>query len=236
MKVKLLVEGGAMKPGPALSQKIGPLGINIGEIISKVNEATSSFKGLKVPVELDIDAKTKSFEINVFSPPVSELLKKELKIEKASGKSKEIKVGNLAIEQVIKVAKTKHSKMLSDNFKNNVKSIVGSCVSLGSLIENKEPKEIEEEISQGKYDKQINEQKTEVTPEKRKKLDTFFKEVEAEQAEKIKKQEEEAVAAEAKKAEAVEGEAPVEGEEKKEEAPTEADEKPEEKSEEKKDK
>ena len=66
-----------MKPGPALSQKLGPAGINIGQVISKVNEATKNFKGMKVPVELDVNTSTKEFKIKVFSPPVSELLKKE---------------------------------------------------------------------------------------------------------------------------------------------------------------
>ena len=78
MQIKLLVEGGAMKPGPTLSQKLGPAGINVGQVISKVNDATKDFKGLKVPVELDVDSLTKEFEIFVFSPPVSELLKREL--------------------------------------------------------------------------------------------------------------------------------------------------------------
>ena len=85
MIVKLLVEGGSMSPGPALSQKLGPMGINIGKVILEVNKSTSSFKGIKVPVELEINPSTKEFEVNVFSPPVSELLKSELKIEKGAG-------------------------------------------------------------------------------------------------------------------------------------------------------
>ena len=76
MQVKLLVEGGSMSPGPALAQKLGPAGINIGQVISKVNDATKDFKGLKVPVELNVDMGTKEFDVQVFSPPTSELLKK----------------------------------------------------------------------------------------------------------------------------------------------------------------
>ena len=88
MQIKLLVEGGAMQPGPALSQKLGPAGINLGQVISKVNDATKDFKGLKVPVELDVDTGTKEFNVQVFSPPASELLKKELGVEKGSGTQK----------------------------------------------------------------------------------------------------------------------------------------------------
>ncbi|MEJ2268018.1 MAG: hypothetical protein P8X70_03005, partial [Nanoarchaeota archaeon] len=93
MKVKILAEGGAMKPGPALSQKLGPAGIPINKVIEQVNNATKEFKGLTVPVELDVDMGTKEFEVKVFSPPVSGLLKKELGIEKASGIQKKMQVG-----------------------------------------------------------------------------------------------------------------------------------------------
>ena len=44
MNIKLLVEGGAMKPGPALSQKLGPAGIPINKVIEKINQETASFK------------------------------------------------------------------------------------------------------------------------------------------------------------------------------------------------
>ena len=82
MQIKLLVDGGSMKPGPALSQKLGPVGIPINQVIQKVNEATKAFVGIQVPVELNVDAATREFEVKVFSPPVSGLLKKELGIEK----------------------------------------------------------------------------------------------------------------------------------------------------------
>jgi large subunit ribosomal protein L11 len=84
MQVKLLVEGGNMQPGPALSQKLGPIGINIGQVIQKVNDITKDFKGMKVPVELDIDTNTRGVDVKVFSPPVSELLKKELLSQRQS--------------------------------------------------------------------------------------------------------------------------------------------------------
>ena len=58
MQIKLLVDGGEMKPGPAIAQKIGPLGLNMGKIISDINTATKDFKGMKLPVELNINEKT----------------------------------------------------------------------------------------------------------------------------------------------------------------------------------
>ncbi len=46
--IKLMVEGGKMSPGPAVAQQLGPMGINMGQVISDVNEATSEFKGVPV--------------------------------------------------------------------------------------------------------------------------------------------------------------------------------------------
>ncbi len=181
MIIKILADGGAMKPGPALSQKLGPAGIPINQVIQKINEATSDFQGLKVPVELDVNAKTKTFEVKIFSPPVSGLLKKELGIAKGSGAQLKNIVGNASIEQIILVAKTKMQNLLCKDLKSAVKVVVGTCVSLGILIENKPAKEIERDIEAGKYDKEIAQVKTETSPEKKKMLSEYFKEVQKKQ-------------------------------------------------------
>jgi large subunit ribosomal protein L11 len=177
-----------MKPGPALSQKLGPLGIPLNNVIQRVNDATKSFNGLKVPVELNIDAATRDFDVKVFSPPVSELLKKELGIEKGSGAQKKIKVGNASIEQIISLAKTKSQNLLCKDFKSAVKTIVGTCVSLGILIEDKPAVEIEKEIEEGKYDKEINAMVSVTPPDKKKKLGEYFANIKKEQ-DKILQQE-----------------------------------------------
>ena len=208
MQIKLLVDGGGMKPGPALSQKLGPAGIPINQVIQQVNEATKSFIGLKVPVELNVNPSTRSFDIKVFSPPVSELIKKELGIEKGSGTQKKVKVGNLSIEQVISVAKTKYINLLCKDMKTAVKTVVGTCVSLGILIEDKPAVEIEQDIAYGKYDKEINAEKTETSPEKKKKLAESFAKIKQDQ-DKIIKQEQAAKAASEEAAKTTAIEAPA---------------------------
>lgn len=198
MQIKLLVEGGGMQPGPALSQKLGPAGINVGQVIQKVNEATKDFKGMKVPVELEVDLRTKDIGIKVFSPPVSELIKKELGLEKGSGEQKKIKVANASIEQIISVAKVKLPNLLCNDLKSAVKTVVGSCVSLGILIENKPAVEIEQEIDEGKYDKEIKEEITETSEEKKKELEEHFSKIDAEQQKMIQQEEAAKVVKEAK--------------------------------------
>lgn len=219
MQIKLLVDGGAMQPGPALAQKVGPLGLNVGQIIQQVNDATKNFKGLKVPVEISVDTSTKKIEVSVSSPSVAELLKKELGLEKGSGLQKKNKIANASIEQIISIAKTKQNDLLCRDLKSSVKTIVGTCVSLGILVENHLASEIGNQIDEGKFDKEISKGLTETPSEKRKSLDEYFSQVKKQQEELAKKEQAAKEAAEAEAAakagptaEAKPGEAPKEGE------------------------
>lgn len=197
MKVKLIVDGGKMQPGPTVAQQLGPMGVNLGKVISDVNEATKGFSGMKVPVELDVNPKTKGYKINVFSPPVAELIKKEIAVEKGSGKPNSIKVGNIAFERLVVIAKTKMPDLLAKDLKSAIKLVVGTCVASGVLIDNKEPKEIEIEIDSGKYDKEIKGEITEVSEEKKAKLEKFFAVRKAKQDKELKALEEAKAAEEA---------------------------------------
>jgi len=210
MIIKLLIDAGGMKPGPALSQKLGPTGINVNQVITKVNESTKEFEGMKVPVEVDIDVVAKTIEVKVSSPPASGLLKREAGIDKGSGIPSKTKVGNLSIEQIISVAKSKYPNLLARTMKTAVKEIVGTCVSLGILIENKHPAEIQAEVDAGKYDKEISSERTETSAEKKANLEKFFAELKATQ-EKLKQQEEAAKAAAEAAALAAAGTAAVPG-------------------------
>jgi len=199
MNIKILAEGGAMKPGPALSQKLGPAGIPINKVIEAVNKATENFKGMKVPVELEVDTSTKEFEVQVFSPPVSELLKKELNAPKGSGMHAKLNVANASIEQIIKVAKTKQQNLLCNDLKASVKIVLGSCVSLGILVESESAKEVANEVAEGKYDKLIQDEITETPEEKKKELDSYYKDLRANQDKILLAEKSAAEAAEAKK-------------------------------------
>ena len=198
MILKLLIDGGSMTPGPAIAQQLGPMGVNMGKVISEVNSATTDFKGMKVPVELNINEKTKEFTVKALSPPTSELLKKEFGYKKGSDDKKKDKVANVAIENIIKIAKIKHPYMLEKEFKSAVKSILGTCASIGILVENKEANQVIQEIASGKYDKEINEKLTEPSSEKLKELEDYFKQIES--AQEVRHKQEEVAAAEAEKA------------------------------------
>ena len=157
--IEALISGGQATAGPPLGPALGPLGVNVLAIVNKINEVTKDFAGMKVPVKITVDTETKEFEVTVGTPTTSALIVSELKIEKGSGTPKTEKAGDLTMEQLIRIAKAKQSKVLARNLKAAVKEILGSCVSMGVTAEGKDPKDVQNEIDQGKYDELLEEKK-----------------------------------------------------------------------------
>ena len=150
--IKALVEGGKASAGPPLGPALGPLGVNIMQIINTINDKTKQFDGMKVPVKVIVDPKTKNFEIEIGTPPASSLILKELGAEKGSGAPSTHKIGNITIEQAIKVAKMKQDNLLGKELKQKTKEVIGTCVSLGVTVEGKKPQEIQKAIDEGEFD------------------------------------------------------------------------------------
>jgi large subunit ribosomal protein L11 len=153
--IEVLVDGGKATPGPPLGPALGPMGVNVVQVVAKINEKTKSFEGMKVPVKVIVDPKTKSFEIKVGTPPTSQLLFKEMGVEKGSGAPNTSKVGNITIEQAIKVAKMKADSLMGKNMKMQVLEVVGVCVSSGITVEGKDAKAMQKEIKEGKWDAKL---------------------------------------------------------------------------------
>lgn len=168
--VEALIDGGKASAAPPLGPALGPLKINIGQVIIEINKKTSAFSGMKVPIKVIVDSETKAFEIFVGTPPVSGLISKELNIKSGSGIPNKLKVGNLAIEETIKIAKMKQDSLSAASLKAAVKTIIGSCNAMGVLVEGKIAKDINKEIDKGKYDELFQAEKTDVSSQKRTEL------------------------------------------------------------------
>ncbi len=152
MKIGALVEGGKASAGPPLGPALGPAGVNIGQVVAKINEKTSAFAGMKVPVVVVVDPSTKSFEIEVGTPPASALILKELGIDKGSGEASTTFVGDLTLEQATKVAGMKKDSLLAASLKAAVMEISGTCVSMGVKLDGKPAKEFQKAVAKGDYD------------------------------------------------------------------------------------
>jgi large subunit ribosomal protein L11 len=154
--ISSLVTGGEATAGPPLGPSLGPMGVNILQIINAINEKTKEFQGMKIPVSVSVDADTKKWEIEVGIPSASALLLKEAGIQKGSGTSGTEWVGEVSADMIAKIAKVKLETSYASSLKSVAKQIVGTCVSLGIKVEGKTPKEFTAEINEGKWDSKLN--------------------------------------------------------------------------------
>ena len=147
--VEALVPGGKASAGPPLGPALGPLGVNVAQVVAKINEQTKDLNGMQVPVKVIVKSRTE-FEIEVGTPPTSALIIKEMGLEKGSGDN--TVVGNLTMEQVLKIANIKRKGLLSKTMKHAASEVIGTAGTLGATIEGMPSKEAQLAVSSGKYD------------------------------------------------------------------------------------
>lgn len=149
-EVRTMVEGGKATTGPPLGPALGPLGLNLGQIVKEINEKTKDFAGMQVPIILTvIDPAKKTYEIKVGVPPTSALLKKELGIQTASGKRKEVTAGDATMEQIKRVASAKMEGMMANDLRGAVLEVLGTAFSMGIKVEGKDAKDVQKMIKEG---------------------------------------------------------------------------------------
>lgn len=150
-KIEVLVEGGKASAGPPLGPVLGPMGVNIMNVIKLINEKTAAFDGMKVPVVVEVDPKTKEFTVSVGTPPMSALIKKELGIESGGANQLTDDVGNLTLEQAMKIARMKQDSLLGANIANLVLEVSGTCRSMSVRIEGKKIADFTKSLKAGEY-------------------------------------------------------------------------------------
>ncbi len=149
--VEVLIEGGTATPGPPLGPAIGPLGINMMQVVEEINNKTADFKGMKVPVKIIVDSK-KNFTIEVGTPPTTALIMEELKIEKGAHEPGTEVAADLSVEQALKVARMKFDSLLANDYKHAAKEVMGTCVSMGITVDGKDPRDAQKAVDAGEYD------------------------------------------------------------------------------------
>ncbi len=100
--ISALVSGGEASAGPPLGPALGPMGINVLQVVNTINEKTKEFHGMKVPVKVEVDPDTKKFNVEVGVPPTTALIAKEANISKGSGTAGKDFVGNISMEAIVK--------------------------------------------------------------------------------------------------------------------------------------
>lgn len=149
-EVSVLVEGGKAAAGAALGAALGPLGVNVGQVVSQINEKTKQFAGMKVPVLVKVDAGTRSFTLEVGRPPTAALLLKEAGKEKGSGKAKGEVIGDVSLDAVRRIAEAKGSDLQGRSDEERVNQVLGTAVSLGLTVDGGDPRALLQQRTAGR--------------------------------------------------------------------------------------
>ena len=154
--VDVLISGGKATAAPPLGPALGPLGVNIGQVVAEINKKTASFAGMQVPVKVIVETSNKSFTIEIGTPPTAELIKKEANIKKGAGNPITEKVADLKMADLIKIAGMKEDAMLGNSVKARVKEAMGTCRSMGVTVEGLPSAEALKKLNAGDYDSAFN--------------------------------------------------------------------------------
>ncbi|MEJ0053651.1 MAG: 50S ribosomal protein L11 [bacterium] len=129
-KIKLQIPGGKATPAPPVGTALGPAGVNIGDFVSKFNEATREKMGIIIPVELSV-FDDRSFTFILKTPPASRLILKALGIEKGSGKTPLEKAGTLSKAQVRAISEEKMPDLNAGSLEAADRLVEGTARSMG---------------------------------------------------------------------------------------------------------
>jgi len=132
--LKLQLAAGKATPAPPVGPALGQHGVNIMAFCKDYNERTASQAGAIVPVEITI-YEDRSFTFVTKTPPVSDLLKKALNVEKGSASANNEKIGKLAPEKIRQIAELKMKDLNAIDIQGAMRMVDGTARSMGIEIE-----------------------------------------------------------------------------------------------------
>jgi large subunit ribosomal protein L11 len=141
-EVSVLVEGGKASAGPPLGPALGPLGVNVVQVVKEINDRTKDFAGMRVPVVVRVDPTTRSFTLAVGRPPTAALLLKEAGKEKGSGKAKGETIGDVSLDAVRRIAEAKSVDLFGGSAEQRMNQVIGTCVSMGLTVGGRDPRDV----------------------------------------------------------------------------------------------
>jgi large subunit ribosomal protein L11 len=132
--IKLQILAGKATPAPPIGPALGQHGVNIMTFCKEYNERTASQEGFIIPAEITVYA-DRSFSFTTKMPPVSDLLRRALGIEKGSGNPSTESVGKLSKDKVYEIARTKMKDFNTTDVEKAAKIIAGTARSMGIEVE-----------------------------------------------------------------------------------------------------
>jgi large subunit ribosomal protein L11 len=135
-QIKLQINAGQANPAPPVGPALGQHGLNIQDFCTQFNNESKDRMGDVVPVVINV-YEDRTFSFIMKTPPTSSLIKKTLKLKKASSNPLLIKVGTLSKDQVREIAEKKLPDLNTDDVEQAMKIVTGTARQMGILVAEK---------------------------------------------------------------------------------------------------
>jgi large subunit ribosomal protein L11 len=132
--IKLQIPAGKATPAPPVGPALGQHGINIMAFCKEYNERTASQEGFIIPAEITV-YEDRSFNFVTKMPPVSDLLRRALGVEKGSGNTGSEKIGKISKDAVYEIARNKMKDLNTTDIDKAVNIVAGTARSMGVEVE-----------------------------------------------------------------------------------------------------
>jgi large subunit ribosomal protein L11 len=132
--IKLQIQAGKATPAPPVGPALGQHGINIMAFCKEYNERTASQEGFIIPAEITV-YEDRSFTFMTKMPPVSDLLRRALGVEKGSGSPATEKVGKISKDKLYEIARNKMKDLNTTDVDKAAKIVAGTARSMGVDVE-----------------------------------------------------------------------------------------------------
>ena len=127
------IEAGKATPAPPIGPSLAPHGINLSEFCKQFNDMTKDQMGFVIPVEITV-YEDRTYELKLKKPPVANLIKKAIGVEKGSGEPNKKKVGIITKAQIKEIAEMKMPDLNTDNLESAMKMVEGTAKNMGVEI------------------------------------------------------------------------------------------------------
>ncbi|XP_042411613.1 60S ribosomal protein L12-1-like [Zingiber officinale] len=136
----------------SLAPKIGPLGLSSKKIREDIAKETGKdWKGIRVTAKLTVQ--NRQAKVIVVPSAVTLIIKALKEHERDRKKTKNINHnGNISLGNVIEIARVMRPRSMAKDLSDTVKEILGTCVSIGCTVDDKGPKDLQQDISDGEVE------------------------------------------------------------------------------------
>lgn len=128
--IKLQIPAGKANPAPPIGPALGAAGVNIMAFCKEFNAKTQQMAGDILPVVITVYS-DKSFTFICKKPPMAQMLKKSLGLDKGSAVPNRDKVGKITREQAEKIAQDKMQDLNARDLDAAVNIVLGTARSMG---------------------------------------------------------------------------------------------------------